>query len=416
MNCTTKTGREISVLFSCSKLSYEKHEPPEFLWIGRDITERKKFEQKLHQQLEQDRLLSCMTQRIRQSLSLEEILKTMVTEVRQLLQTDSVVCCQLNPELKGTVLAQSFAQIWSKNYNILAQNLLISRKFLGLLKKGKVVSLDSDQLADIYDNYCDQLIPIKLKSKLIVPIRIHPKNCKSSNSMHLWGVLSARQYKQPRVWQDWEINLLEKFATQVSVAIQQAKLYEELKRVNQELEELAMTDGLTRIANHRFFDQKLKTEWHRLRREVAPFSLILCDIDYFKRYNDTYGHLAGDSCLQRVAKALRDSVKRPSDLVARYGGEEFAIILPNTDLEGATHIAEIICTQIRSLKIPHRDSLIKPYVTLSVGVASTIPMPSLTPETLIMTADYALYQAKTNGRDRIFVIADLLDNFSNAHP
>lgn len=416
VNCKTKTGREISVLFSCSKLSWDKHESPEFLWIGRDITERKKVELKLHQQLEQDRLLSCMTQRIRQSLSLEEIIKTTVTEVRQLLQTDCVLCCQLSPELEGTVLAQSFAQTWSKNYNSLIKTVLIPQKYLKLLKHGETVSLELNELAAIYNNFCEKSRLIQLKSKLMVPIMIHPSNCKSSNSMNLWGVLSARQYKKPRAWQDWEIHLLEKLANQVAVAIQQAELYEKLQRVNQELEELAITDGLTEIANHRFFDQTLKTEWHRLRREVAPLSLILCDIDYFKRYNDTYGHLAGDSCLQQVAKALRDSVKRPSDLVARYGGEEFAIILLNTNLEGATHIAEIICTQIRSLKIPHRDSLIKPYVTLSVGVASTIPMPSLTPETLIMTADYALYQAKKNGRDRIFTITDPLDSFRHADP
>ncbi len=413
VNFQTKTGREMSILFSCSILSGQEYEAQELLWIGHDITERKKIEFKLHQQLEQEHLLSSITQRIRHSLNLEEILNRTVIEVRQLLQTDSVLCCQLHAEFTGTVLAKSFADDFYQSSTNLSDPVLIDQSFLPLLEKGKVVSLNASNLADIDDSFDDLLMPSKLQGQLIVPILIRQSSSQSINSMSLWGVLLACQYKQLRSWQEWEIHLLEQLATQVAFAIQQAELYEQLQRVNQELEKLAMTDGLTQVANHRFFNQKLKNEWNRLCREVAPLSLILCDIDYFKRYNDTYGHLAGDSCLQRVATALRQSVKRSSDLVARYGGEEFAIILPNTDLEGATHLAEMICTQIRSLKIPHRNSQIKPYLTLSVGVATTIPMPFLTPETLILTTDYALYQAKTNGRDCIFQVTDPLINVDN---
>ena len=120
---------------------------------------------------------------------------------------------------------------------------------------------------------------------------------------------------------------------------------------NRELQQLALEDGLTRLANRRCFDEQLADEWQRLAREQQPLSLILCDLDHFKRYNDTFGHPAGDRCLIRVARALLNGPQRPADLVARYGGEEFAIVLPNTDSYGAWRIAQKIHRNIRALKI-----------------------------------------------------------------
>jgi len=134
-------------------------------------------------------------------------------------------------------------------------------------------------------------------------------------------------------------------------------------------------------------------------REKMPLSLILCDVDFFKLYNDTYGHQAGDECLKKVAQAMQNTIKRPGDLVARYGGEEFAIILPNTPMSGAFHIAEEIRAKIVCLHLDHEKSKVCDRVTVSLGVATIIPEPEFTPEMLIATADFALYRAKEQGRN-----------------
>ncbi len=178
------------------------------------------------------------------------------------------------------------------------------------------------------------------------------------------------------------------------------QLNQKLAKANRELQLLAAVDSLTKVANRRKFDEYLKLKWREMAREKAPLSLILCDIDFFKRFNDTYGHQAGDLCLQQVASALIHAVKRPEDLVARYGGEEFAAILPHTDSAGAIHVAEKIGVAVRELKIPHADSAVNQYVTISLGVASAIPQIESCPEDLIAAADQALYHAKESGRDR----------------
>ncbi|MDY7002808.1 MAG: diguanylate cyclase [Cyanobacteriota bacterium] len=170
---------------------------------------------------------------------------------------------------------------------------------------------------------------------------------------------------------------------------------------NQELERLASIDDLTTIANRRQFDRYLRQQWQILKREQLPLTLIMCDIDYFKSYNDTYGHLAGDYCLRQVAQAIKRSVKRPADLVARYGGEEFAIILPNTTTEGGIHVAKIIQQQVRLLEIVHNSSDVSRYVTLSIGVASIVPNQQLSREVLILAADRGLYKAKEQGKNMI---------------
>ena len=158
---------------------------------------------------------------------------------------------------------------------------------------------------------------------------------------------------------------------------------------------------MTGIANRRKFDRYLDKEWRRLAREKAPLSLILCDVDYFKLYNDTYGHQAGDRCLRDVAQAISKVIKRPADLAARYGGEELAIILPNTDPEGAKKVAEKINLQVKALHLPHINSPIDIYLTLSFGVAGVTPCHNSSPQKLIETADRALYRAKESGRNRI---------------
>lgn len=175
----------------------------------------------------------------------------------------------------------------------------------------------------------------------------------------------------------------------------------ELQKANHELTRIATLDGLTQIANRRRFDECLDRAWHILLREQMSLCLLLCDVDFFKLYNDSKGHQAGDDCLQQVAQAIKKSVKRPADLAARYGGEEFAVILPNTHAEGAVQVAEEIRMSVKALSIIHPQSPISEYVTLSVGVSCTIPCHDTSVEDLIAAADRALYQAKHSGRDRV---------------
>ncbi|QSJ18023.1 PleD family two-component system response regulator [Nostoc sp. UHCC 0702] len=185
--------------------------------------------------------------------------------------------------------------------------------------------------------------------------------------------------------------------------IQQSQLQQKQEIVNQELQRLATIDGLTQIANRRKFEEYFSQEWRRMAREQKPLSLILCDVDFFKSYNDTYGHRAGDRCLQKVAKAIHSAARRSVDLVARYGGEEFAVVLSNTNAEGAIQVARSICFAVRRLAIPHSNSQARSYVTLSVGVGTNIPVPGSDFEEMIITVDQALYQAKLTGRDRVVI-------------
>ena len=186
-------------------------------------------------------------------------------------------------------------------------------------------------------------------------------------------------------------------------AIKQSLLYGQLRIANAELEKLATTDGLTQIANRRIFDTVLAQEWKRLMRSQSPLSIILIDVDFFKRYNDTYGHQSGDECLKKIAQAIASVVKRQGDLVARYGGEEFVVILPATDVPGAVRVAEEIRRAVAEANLEHRTSTVREIVSLSQGIASIIPRLDTTPDELIAAADEALYYAKSRGRDRYVV-------------
>jgi diguanylate cyclase (GGDEF)-like protein len=178
----------------------------------------------------------------------------------------------------------------------------------------------------------------------------------------------------------------------------------ELQKANEELQRLATVDGLTQIANRRRFDACLESECQRLLRDKTPLALILCDIDYFKVFNDRYGHQAGDVCLQRVAQAIAGALRRPTDLAARYGGEEFAVVMPHTDAQGAIKVADSIRQAVADLQIPHQGSQVAEFVTVSIGIATAMPFHKISPSSLIKIADGALYQVKNNGRNGIVQI------------
>jgi len=203
--------------------------------------------------------------------------------------------------------------------------------------------------------------------------------------------------------------------------VQLIKLRESDRQKAEELRRLTTVDPLTGIANRRAFEDALDQEWRRMMRHHTELSLLLIDVDYFKRFNDTYGHVAGDQCLRAVAQAVARRARRAGELAARYGGEEFAVLLPHTDIEAARRLAELICATVREQRIPHGGSEVAPYVTVSIGVAyiSEVPdtaaalsrdgaagtmMPSGA-TVLIEMADHALYAAKTAGRNRVVAAA-----------
>jgi diguanylate cyclase (GGDEF)-like protein len=169
------------------------------------------------------------------------------------------------------------------------------------------------------------------------------------------------------------------------------------------LQQRSSIDALTGVPNRRVFDETFVKEWARAKRSGASLSLLMVDIDLFKKHNDTYGHQAGDMCLRLVAAILMETTKRPADLVARYGGEEFGVILPEVDEKGALVVAEKMRVAVAALKVPHINSVIGHDVTISVGAASTIPAKGGSMATLITWADEALYQAKAVGRNQVIL-------------
>ncbi len=185
-----------------------------------------------------------------------------------------------------------------------------------------------------------------------------------------------------------------------SIVKVRVKNHLELKRQRDVLKNLSSLDGLTGVANRRRFDEILEREWLRMRRNQQSLSLILLDVDFFKKYNDHYGHLEGDDCLKMVAQTLQHALCRPTDVLARYGGEEFACVLAETNLTGAEVVAEKMRRDIFNLHLPHQNSDVASYVTISLGVASIVPSTETKPKFLIDMADQCLYESKRRGRNR----------------
>jgi|JI7StandDraft_1071085.scaffolds.fasta_scaffold00217_11 diguanylate cyclase (GGDEF)-like protein/PAS domain S-box-containing protein len=378
-------------MISVTPLRNDKGEIIGGIAVSQEITDRKRVEESLQKQAQREQALNRVIQTIRNSLDLTTIFEIAVSEIAQLLEVERVTITKYIaekelwrvvsdyhqlvdiPDILGMEFTQGDHSVYDqlKNQPFVLINNTLEPQEENVLKFAKIFHGDS----------------------LIIPLTIESE---------LWGILTLLSHKKSP-WQESEISLASAVADQLAIAIHQSELYQDLQEANEELSRLASLDGLTQIPNRRRFDEYLNLEWRRLRREKKFLSLIFLDVDYFKRYNDTYGHLAGDDCLKQIAQVLTTVIHRPADLIARYGGEEFAIILPHTNIDGALHIAGTVLRRIQNLKIPHSQSLIKPYVTVSIGVASIIPTLELLPQDLIHAADQSLYLAKKSGRDRISI-------------
>lgn len=364
-----------------------------------DITARKQLEELLRSQASQERLLGKITQNIHQSLDLDDILDTTVLEVQRIFQADRALIFQLHVDRSGQVIKEAVKLEYPITNQFRWSDECFPAECYEYYRQGKpriVPDVATDEWAACLVEFMQAA---GVKSKIVAPITQHAEQ----STHRVWGLLIVHACSHHRQWHPAEAELLQQISNQLAIAIQQSQLYQQLQVINQTLQHQAMIDGLTQVANRRRFDDYLNHEWSRHIREGKPLALILCDVDYFKQYNDTYGHLAGDECLVKVAEAIGQVTKRSTDLVARYGGEEFAVVLPNTDCAGAEQVAKSISLAVRQLNIQHKTSLVAPYITLSLGVASLIPNSGCVPQNLIGFADQALYQAKTQGRDRYWL-------------
>jgi len=201
----------------------------------------------------------------------------------------------------------------------------------------------------------------------------------------------------------FELGAVDYITKPVSPPIVRARVrtHLELKAQRDYLQRLSAIDGLTGVANRRRFDELLHQEWQRGMRHATPLALLMIDIDFFKRFNDTYGHVAGDDCLRAVARVLAEVQRRPGDLVSRYGGEEFAVIVPECSVDAAIQIGESLRERVEATPVPLQGSVEMPSVTLSIGAGVMIPHSSLKPEEFIKQVDALLYQAKEGGRNRV---------------
>ncbi len=379
------------------------------------LNAQKEAEKALRQEYQRSVLLAEITQQIRKSLDLSEIFSVSSQEIRRFLQSDRVGIYQFHADSNfesGEFVAESVGEGFDSLMKIKIDDHCFGERYATDYQHGKIQALEDIDKVELAKCYRDILVQFQIRANLIVPLLANEKS---------WGLLCIHQCSAPRIWQTFEIDLVKQIADQLAIAIQQADLFQKLQQelverqqaqtllietnadladATRRLEKLVNTDALTQIANRRCFDEKLAQKWLCLRREQQNLSLLLFDVDYFKRYNDHYGHQQGDDCLIQLAQSVQKVIHRPADLLARYGGEEFVVILPNTFPQGAIAIAEKIHQAIKKLNIPHQTSEVGDHVTVSIGIANLIPSLEQSFEILIHQADKALYLAKNRGRNQ----------------
>ncbi|URR34345.1 PAS domain S-box protein [Thermosynechococcus sp. HN-54] len=356
-----------------------------------DISDRKRYESYLQDQATRQRDLNYLIQGIREAANLDQVFAQAVQQGCRILRVDRAVVVKYEQEQRYWIpLVESF------NTTPLVPSVGLTipdthNPIAPTLHQGKMAEIPPLHELPPHDEINRSIARVLGGGWLIAPIRI---------SQGTWGAFSCQRLHNSTGWTAEEKQLILSLTDQLAITIQQTTLYDSLQLANAELSRLATIDGLTQIANRRYFDQYLQQQWQLAQREGTPISLILCDVDFFKNFNDHWRHQAGDDCLVAIAQVLTQAARRPGDLAARYGGEEFALILPNTDLVGSICVTERIRRLLHSLKIPHPASSVSDRVTLSIGIASLQPQVGQPVNNFLSLADQQLYLAKQGGRDR----------------
>lgn len=364
---------------------------------------------------QQEVLLNLFTE-IRGSLDLNTLFKTTVKEVRKVLRADRVGIFQFDADSHyclGEFVAENVLPEYDSAIAIRVQDKCFGEQYAAHYEKGRMQILSDIYKANLSGCHISILEQFQVKAQIILPL---------TQRGSLWGLLCIHQCRSSRDWTSSEIQFVRQLAAQFTVALEQASMLtqisnqakqlaqtvQSLETANTQLERLNHLDALTQVANRRHFDSRLEQEWARLKRTQKPLCLIMIDVDYFKFFNDEFGHLAGDRCLQQVAQAMQDIIQRPGDELCRYGGEEFAVILPETDQQGALHVAQKIQRAIQKLEIavPKTSPASTSCVTVSLGIAVQIPKFDSKSYNLIDQADKALYTAKKKGRNICVVYTD----------
>jgi diguanylate cyclase (GGDEF)-like protein/PAS domain S-box-containing protein len=381
----------------------DQNQPRYMVGWAEDCTERRQLQASLQateavlsRRVEQEQLLRTLTARMRETLDLDTILSATVAGIKTVFNADRAVIFQILANGDRRIAQQAT----SPEYATLTDAMILSGRlpaaYLEKLRTGLPYIVNDNRTAPWPPDVTAFLSVIRVKSAMIAPIA-HPFG---GERQPVWGILVVHACGEQRQWQPFEANMLQHFADQLNTALHQAELYHQLQAANQELDRISKVDSLTQLANRRWLDEYLSQEWQRLTRERKPLSVILADVDYFKPYNDTYGHAAGDQCLVEIASAICFGVRRPADLAARYGGEEFALVLPDTDTAGAIRVVQLVRHHLQTLDLPHGASPSGDTITLSFGIATAIPTPGRPAEGILEAADQALYAAKAAGRNQ----------------
>lgn len=322
---------------------------------------------------------------------------------RKLLSRDRQLMAIMNSTIDGIIVMNSQGRILTVNPSVedifgYERDELVGKN-ISFLMPAPVATKHGEYLAQYLStkqsNIIGQVVEVegKRQNGVCFPLELTVSDTSIKGDIYFTGIMR-------------DITVRKEMSEKLEIAIKGASEANlKLQKSNDDLLYLSQHDALTALANRRHLDDFMEHEWQRLARQQQPLSVILIDVDYFKKFNDIYGHQLGDECLVNIAILLQTQAHRPSDLVARYGGEEFMIVLPDTDLDGARYLAEQVCLSIEAEKIPHAASKSSSFVTVSAGVACEVPDLTLRSESLIASADKALYQAKKDGRNRV-VIAD----------
>jgi diguanylate cyclase (GGDEF)-like protein len=345
------------------------------------------------------RSLGSLTEKINTAVSLEEVLQYVWDSFRMVVPYNRIGFAEIDQEDR-TVRA-----VWARSD---ASEIKIGTGYSAPIESttlGRILETGKPRIISDLERYLEKH-PSSDATRAVVEEGMRASLTMPLEAMgHEVGFLFFSS-QTPRVYTEDHARLLERISGQVSLAIEKSRLYDsllettrQLEDANERLEWAASTDGLTDVANRRVFDERLETEWRRCRRSQQPLSLLMIDIDHFKRFNDLHGHVAGDECLKAVAAAMTATITRAADLVARFGGDEFGAILAETDEDRSIHLAEELRRRIEELAL--KDPPKPARITISIGVSTEVPGEDRSMEDLIRSADASLYIAKNEGRNLV---------------